>query len=57
LYSFGALLIDILPIVPLAADHAVGIAVISYAERLTFGLIAGRASVPDLDVLADGIGA
>jgi diacylglycerol O-acyltransferase / wax synthase len=57
LYSFGAPLTDILPIVPLAADHALGIAVISYADRMTFGLIAGRACVPDLDVLRDGIAA
>ena len=57
LYSFGTPLTDIVPIVPLAADHAVGIAVISYADRMTFGLIAGRASVPDLDVLRDGIAA
>jgi diacylglycerol O-acyltransferase / wax synthase len=57
LYSFGAPLTDIVPIVPLAADHAVGIAVLSYAGRMTFGLIAGRASVPDLDVLEDGMAA
>ena len=46
---------DIIPTVPLAADHAVGIAVISYADRMTFGVIAARATVPDLDVLADGV--
>jgi hypothetical protein len=57
LYSFGAPMTDIVPIVPLAADHAVGIAVISYAGQMTFGLIADRASTPDLDVLADGIAA
>jgi WS/DGAT/MGAT family acyltransferase len=54
-YSFGAPMTDIVPIVPLAADHAVGIAVISYAGRMTFGVIAARASVPELDVLADGV--
>ena len=57
LYSFGARLTDIVPIVPLAADHAVGVAVISYADRMTFGLIAARANVPDLEVLKEGIGA
>ncbi|MGZ4234227.1 MAG: WS/DGAT/MGAT family O-acyltransferase [Solirubrobacteraceae bacterium] len=57
LYSFGAPMTDIVPIVPLAADHAVGIAVISYAGRMTFGLIADRTSVPDLDVVRDGIAA
>jgi WS/DGAT/MGAT family acyltransferase len=55
LHSFGAPLTDIVPIVPLAADHAVGIAVISYAGRITFGLIADHATVPDLDVLKEGI--
>ncbi|HVP02079.1 MAG TPA: wax ester/triacylglycerol synthase family O-acyltransferase [Solirubrobacteraceae bacterium] len=53
--SFGAPMTDIVPIVPLAADHAVGIAVISYVGKMTFGLNADRASVPDLGVLADGI--
>jgi WS/DGAT/MGAT family acyltransferase len=53
--SFGAPMTDIVPIVPLAADHAVGIAVISYAGRMTFGVVAARARVPDLDVLAGGI--
>jgi hypothetical protein len=48
-------MIDIVPIVPLAAEHAVGIAAISYAGRVTFGLYADRATVPDLDVLSDGI--
>jgi hypothetical protein len=55
LYSLGAPMTDIVPIVPLAAEHALGIAVISYASRMTFGLCADRASVPDLDVLADGL--
>jgi diacylglycerol O-acyltransferase / wax synthase len=57
LYAFGAPMVDLVPIVPLAAEHAVGIAVVSYAGRVTFGLYADRASVPDLDVLKDGIAA
>ena len=55
LYAFGAPMIDVVPIVPLAAEHAVGIAVVSYAGQMTFGLCADRATVPDLDVLRDGI--
>jgi diacylglycerol O-acyltransferase len=59
LYSFGAPMTDIVPIVPLAADHAVGTgsegAVVSYAGQMTFGLIVDRATAPDLDVLTDGI--
>ncbi len=57
LYAFGAPMVDVVPIVPLAAEHAVGIAVVSYAGRVTFGLYADRATVPDLGVLRDGIAA
>jgi hypothetical protein len=55
LYELGAPMVDIVPVVPLAADHAVGIAVISYAGGVTFGLCADRAAVPDLDVLREGL--
>ena len=55
LYALGAPMVDIVPIVPLAAEHALGIAVISYAGGMTFGLCADRATVPDLDILQDGI--
>jgi len=55
LYATGAPMIDIVPVVPLAAEHAVGIAVISYAGGVTFGLYADRGTMPDLDVLSDGI--
>jgi diacylglycerol O-acyltransferase len=54
-YAFGAPLIGVVPIVPLAAEHAVAIAAVSYAGRVTFGLYADRAAMPDLDVLRDGI--
>ena len=55
MYAFGAPLTDVVPIVPLAAEHALGIAVVSYAGGMTFGLYADRATMPDLDVLKDGI--
>jgi hypothetical protein len=55
LYAFGATMVDVVPIVPLAAEHALGIAVVSYAGGMTFGLCADRGTVPDLDVLTDGI--
>ena len=54
-YAFGAAMVDVVPIVPLAAEHAIGIAVVSYAGGMTFGLCADRGTVPDLDVLTDGI--
>ena len=55
LYAFGARMVDVLPLVPLAAEHSVGVAVISYAGRVTFGINADYETVPDLDVLAAGI--
>ena len=55
LYAFGAPMVDLVPIVPLAAEHAVAIAAVSYAGGVTFGLYADRATMPDLDVLRDGI--
>ncbi|MGZ4221294.1 MAG: WS/DGAT/MGAT family O-acyltransferase [Solirubrobacteraceae bacterium] len=55
LYAFGARLREVLPLVPLLAGHAVGIAAVSYAGEMVFGINADRAAVPDLDVLADGI--
>lgn len=55
LYAFGAPMVEVVPIVPLAAEHAVAIAAVSYAGGVTFGLYADRAAMPDLDVLTDGI--
>ena len=55
LYAFGAPMVDVVPIVPLASEHALGIAVVSYAGEMTFGLYADRATVPDLDVLRNGV--
>jgi diacylglycerol O-acyltransferase len=51
LYAFGAPLREIHPLVPLAAEHALGVAVVSYDENAFFGVIADRDAVPDLDVL------
>ena len=55
LYAFGAPLIEVLPLVPLFAGHTIGIAVVSYAGQMVFGLNADRVSAPDLAVLAEGI--
>jgi WS/DGAT/MGAT family acyltransferase len=55
LFAFGAQLREVHPVVPLAADHAVGIAIFSYNGLVTLGLNADRESVPDLHVLAGGI--
>lgn len=55
LYAFGAQLREVLPIVPLAADHAVGITIFSYNGMVSVGINADRETMPDLDVLAAGI--
>lgn len=55
LYAFGAQLREVHPIVPLAADHAVGIAIFSYNGLVTFGVIADSESTPDIGALAYGI--
>ncbi len=55
LYAFGARLREVHPIVPLAAEHAVGMAIFSYDGLMTFGLIADSESMSDLGVLAYGI--
>jgi len=55
LYAFGAALREIHPIVPLAAEHAVGIAIFSFNEGIVLGLGADCDSTPDLHVLAEGV--
>lgn len=39
----------------IAQRHALRVAVVSYDGRISFGLCADAAAVPDLDVLADGV--
>jgi diacylglycerol O-acyltransferase / wax synthase len=51
LYAHGAGLRRIVPLVPLAADHAVGMAIVSYDGEPVFGINADQAAMPDLDVL------
>jgi WS/DGAT/MGAT family acyltransferase len=55
LYSLGAPMRRVVPLVPIFAGHAVGIAAASYDGELSFGLNGDRAAVPDLDVLRRGI--
>jgi WS/DGAT/MGAT family acyltransferase len=55
LYSLGARLHAVYPLVPLAADHAIGIAIFSYLDEIAIGISADRDSCPDLDVLVSGI--
>ena len=55
LYALGSRLCEVHPFVPLAAEHAVGVAVFSYTNRVNFGISGDSAAVPDLGVLAYGI--
>ena len=55
LYAFGAALREDYPLVPLAAGHAVGIALVSYNGGIVLGLSADCDSTPDLHVLAEGV--
>ena len=55
LYALGAPMRRVVPLVPIFSGHAVGVAAVSYDGQVTFGLNADRATVPDLDVLKDGI--
>jgi hypothetical protein len=55
LYYFGSRVQEIWPLVPIAAEHAVGLAVFSYDGTLFFCVNADRDTVEDLDVLMKGI--
>ncbi len=55
LYAFGSRLRSAWPLVPLAAEHALGIAIFSYDGRAFFCVNADRDSVPDLDVVVAGM--
>jgi WS/DGAT/MGAT family acyltransferase len=52
LYLLGSRMRAIYPLVPLAANTALGIAVLSYDGRLNFGLNADYDALSDLDLLA-----
>lgn len=55
LYSQGAPLMQILPLVPLFSGHSVGIAILTYAGQMVFGINADVLAAPDLAELAHGI--
>lgn len=55
LYSQGAPLRRIVPLVPIFSGHAVGIAVMSYDGTMTFGLNADHDTVADLEIMRAGI--
>jgi diacylglycerol O-acyltransferase / wax synthase len=55
LYYFGSKIEEIWPLVPIAASHAIGLAVFSYDGTLYFCLNVDRDSCRDVDVLLHGI--
>jgi len=55
LYLLEARLQHVYPLVPLFPNQGLGIAVLSYADTLGWGLNADCHIVPDLDVLADAV--
>jgi diacylglycerol O-acyltransferase len=55
LYAFGAPLRRIVPLVPLAAEHAVGIAALSYDGTVYFCVHADRDAAPDADRITTAI--
>jgi hypothetical protein len=54
LYMLGRRMLAIHPVVPLAPRTALGIAIMSYCGRLSFGLLADYDALPDLgDLVTD----
>jgi diacylglycerol O-acyltransferase len=55
LWACGRRMLATYPYVPIADRLRTGIAVTSYADALAFGVTADRDTVPDVDVLAQGL--
>lgn len=52
----GCLLTSLHPYVPIGNAVRLSVAILSYVDTVSFGVTADYESVPDLDVLATGIG-
>ncbi len=55
LYLLGRLMVGFYPVVPLAHQQALGIAIMSYDGRLGFGLLGDYDAMADLEDLADDL--
>src|SRR5919198_2378194 len=55
LYLLGRPMRAFYPVVPLAHNQALGIAIMSYDGRLAFGLLGDYDAMPDLEALADDL--
>jgi WS/DGAT/MGAT family acyltransferase len=55
LYAFESPLREIYPLVPLAAEHSVGVALVSYDGSMFIGVVADGDTVPDLPVMLEAM--
>lgn len=55
LYSLGAPMRRVIPVIPLSSGHALGVAAVGYDGRMYFGLNADPDALPDLDLVRTGI--
>jgi WS/DGAT/MGAT family acyltransferase len=55
LYVLGARLLEAVPMVPLAGNLTLGVAVLSYCGQVTLGITADTATCPDVDVFTRGV--
>ncbi len=55
LYLLGSKLSELVPLMPLAGNLPLGVAVLSYVDELNLGIIADPEAVPDLDIFVSGI--
>ncbi len=56
LFLMGAQMLEAFPVVPIAGTASLGIAALSYAGRVNFGINADFDLFPDIEVLTAGIG-
>jgi diacylglycerol O-acyltransferase / wax synthase len=56
LYVLGRQLQDLFPVAFLPSHHSLAVAIMSYNGGIDFGLLADYDALPDLDVIADGLG-
>lgn len=55
LYALGRPLVEIIPYVPIASTVRVGVSILTYCDRIAFGVTGDHDAAPDVEVLARGI--
>ncbi len=55
LYALGRPMVELLPYVPIASSVRTGVSILTYADRIAFGVTGDDDSAPDVEVLARGI--